>query len=49
VSDPLYSVGIEFVAGSFTNVTSDVLRMDCERVLADVFNRSAKVARRRSN
>lgn len=34
MSDPLYTVAIEFVAGSFTNVTSDCLHFSFNRELA---------------
>ena len=34
MSDPLYTIAIEFVAGSFTNVTSDCLHFSYNRELA---------------
>src|SRR3990167_7912597 len=38
MADPSYSVGIEFVTGSFTDITDDVLRVTAHRALANGFD-----------
>lgn len=38
MSDPTYSVGVEFVTGSFTDITADVRQASITRTLADGFN-----------
>lgn len=38
MASPTYAISVEFVTGSFTNVSSDVLRFNCERRVANLFN-----------
>ena len=38
MADPVYTLGIELVSGSFTNVTSYVLRASVDRAISDVAN-----------
>ena len=38
MTDPVYAVGIEFVTGSFTDITDDVLRVTAQRALANGFD-----------
>lgn len=37
MTNPVYTVGLELVAGSFTNVSSDVLRFNVDRQLGTLF------------
>lgn len=39
MADPIYAVGIEFVSGSYTNITEDVFRMSISRKLANPFEK----------
>jgi hypothetical protein len=41
VADPVYTLGIEFVTGSYTNVTSRVTRINYERSLFHLFRKTS--------